>query len=151
MWRQHQLLRTHALVPLADDFDTHTDHLRRFRTMMCTFDAAPAAFRADLDRRGLSGRVLIATFSEFGRRVPDNGSGGLDHGAAGTALLTGPVHPGRHAELPALHRLDRDDNLRATVAMTEFYATLAESWFTVPADPVLPGRPKPVPGIIADP
>ncbi|MET8874197.1 DUF1501 domain-containing protein [Nocardia sp. NPDC004604] len=145
---QHGIRIVH--VPMADDFDTHTDHLTRYASIMRQFDAAIGAFRADLDRRGLASRVLIATLSEFGRRVPDNDSGGLDHGAASTALLFGPVRPGGHGEQPSLRTLDRDDNLKATVDMSEFYATIAESWFTVPAELVLPGRPKPVPGIIVD-
>ena len=145
---QHGIRVVH--VPMADDFDTHTNHLTRYSDIMRQFDAAIGAFRADLDRRGLSSRILIATFSEFGRRVPDNDSGGLDHGAASTALLFGPVHPGAHGAHPSLRTLDSDDNLVATIDMTEFYATIAESWFTVPAELVLPGRPKPVPGIVVD-
>ncbi|BBX86847.1 DUF1501 domain-containing protein [Mycolicibacterium aubagnense] len=94
-------------------------------------------------------RVLVATFREFGRRVSDNGSSGLDRGAASTVLLLGPTNPGIFGEPPSLTRLDVDDNLRATVNMTEFYATIAEGWFGVPENLVLPGSPKPIAGVIA--
>jgi uncharacterized protein (DUF1501 family) len=51
-------------------------------------------------------------------------------------------------EQPSLRHLDPDDNLKATVNMTEYYATIAESWFGIPAGDVLPGSPKPIPGIL---
>jgi uncharacterized protein (DUF1501 family) len=135
-------------VPMDADFDTHTDHRIRYARLMADFDKALAALRTDLARRGIADRVLIATYSEFGRRVPDNGSTGLDHGAAGTALLMGPTDGGVFGEQPSLRHLDPDDNLKATVNMTEYYATIAESWFGIPAGDVLPGSPKPIPGIL---
>ncbi|MFD0000494.1 DUF1501 domain-containing protein [Nocardia sp. NPDC127526] len=136
-------------VPMGADFDTHTEHPMRYAELMSDLDASLAALRADLAARGIADRVLIAAYSEFGRRVPDNGSDGLDHGAAGTALLLGPANAGVFGEQPALRTLDADDNLRATVNMTEFYATIAESWFGVPAGDVLPGAPRPLPGVVA--
>ncbi|MTJ62391.1 DUF1501 domain-containing protein [Nocardia seriolae] len=136
-------------VPMGADFDTHTKHPARYADLMRDLDDSLSAFRADLAARGLTDRVLIAAYSEFGRRVPDNDSDGLDHGAAGTALLLGPTNPGVFGEPPSLRNLDADDNLRATVAMTEFYATIAESWFGVPATDVLAGAPRPLPGVVA--
>ncbi|MFJ4657721.1 DUF1501 domain-containing protein [Nocardia sp. NPDC088792] len=144
---QHGLRIVH--VPMGADFDTHSRHPTRYGALMTDLDAALAALRTDLAARGIADRVLIAAYSEFGRRVPDNGSDGLDHGAAGTALLLGPTNPGVFGDLPSLRNLDPDDNLRATVDMSEFYATLAESWFGIPANEVLPGRPRPIPGVVA--
>ncbi len=135
-------------VPVGADFDTHDDHLPRFGALMTDLDDAVAALRRDLQRRALDNQVLIAVFTEFGRRVADNGSSGLDHGTASVAMLMGPTRSGVFGEPPSLRRLDADGNLVATANMTEFYATVAESWFGVPADLVLPGRPKPIPGII---
>ncbi|MCU1642177.1 MAG: hypothetical protein JWN03_2452 [Nocardia sp.] len=136
-------------VPMGADFDTHTGHPDRYAKLMADLDASLAALRQDLAARGIADRVLIAAYSEFGRRVPDNGSDGLDHGAAGTALLLGPTRAGVFGELPNLRTLDSDDNLRATVDMTEYYATIAESWFGIPATEVLPGAPRPIPGVVA--
>ncbi|MEC3958519.1 DUF1501 domain-containing protein [Nocardia sp. CDC153] len=136
-------------VPMGADFDTHSNHTEQYAELMTDLDNSLAAFRQDLAARGIADRVLIAAYSEFGRRVPDNDSGGLDHGAAGTALLLGPTNSGVAGEMPSLRALDADDNLRATVDMTEFYATLAESWFGVPASDVLPGSPRPLPGVVA--
>lgn len=135
-------------VPVGADFDTHTDHLNRYRRLMTDLDMCLWRFRADLAHRGIADNVLIACFSEFGRRVPDNDSSGLDHGAASAALLLGPTHRGVFGEQPSLADLDADDNLKPTVQMTEFYATLAEGWFGVPASEILPGAPKPIPGIL---
>jgi uncharacterized protein (DUF1501 family) len=136
-------------VPYQADFDTHENHTDRYPKLMHDLDAALDAFFTDLDRRKLSNLVLVATTSEFGRRVPDNGSSGLDHGAASTALLVGPVTPGLHGEFPRLDHLDDNDNLIATVNMTEYYATIAQHWLGVPADSVLPGSPHPLDGVIA--
>jgi uncharacterized protein (DUF1501 family) len=136
-------------VPYQSDFDTHENHTDRYTKLMHDLDAALEAFLGDLEQRKLTNLVLVATTSEFGRRVPDNDSSGLDHGAASTALLVGPVVPGVHSELPSLEHLDENDNLIATVNMTEYYATLAQHWFGVPASSVLPGSPHPLDGVIA--
>ncbi|MDQ6783041.1 MAG: DUF1501 domain-containing protein [Actinomycetota bacterium] len=135
-------------VPLTGDYDTHTTIVDRYPRLMTDLDGSVDAFVVDLQRRGLADRVLIATTSEFGRRAAENGSGGLDHGAASSMLLLGPVIAGVRGELPRLDRLDSDGNLAATTNLTEYYATLAESWLGVPADGVLPGRPRPLGEIV---
>lgn len=129
-------------VPWGADFDTHEDHRNRHDALMTRLDANLDALAGDLERRGLANRVLVASVSEFGRRVPDNGTSGLDHGTASMALMVGPVRQGVLGEVPRLDRLDPDGNLRATVSMTEYYATIAEHWLGVPAGDVLPGRPR---------
>ncbi len=128
-------------------FDTHDDHRGSHDYQLMELDQALTAFRADLESLGLAETTLIATTSEFGRRPAEN-NGGTDHGTASTMLLAGPVIGGRHGQAPSLNDLD-DGNLRATVNMGEYYATLAESWFGVPATEVLPGSPTPVSGLIA--
>lgn len=135
-------------VPFHGDFDSHESHLERHAALMTELDDALAAFRADLAARGIADRVLIATTSEFGRRVPDNASNGLDHGAASLAFLAGPVAAGLYGAYPDLARLDGNENLVATVSMADYYATIAEAWFGVPAPDVLTGRPSPLAGII---
>lgn len=140
-------------VPMTDDFDTHEDHLSRYQAIMADFDRCLESFRVDLQQRGLADSVLVATMSEFGRRVPDNGSSGndssgLDHGTASVALLIGPVNSGVFGASPSLADLDADGNLKASVNMAEFYATIAESWFGIPANEVLGGSPRPIEGIV---
>jgi len=109
-------------------YDTHDNHRDQYTQLAGGLDEALDAFLADLARRGLADRVLVATTSEFGRRVADNGSDGLDHGAASVALLAGPVVGGLHGSLPSLTATNEDGNLTATVTMSEYYATIAEGW-----------------------
>ncbi len=87
------------------------------------------------------------TTSEFGRRARDNGSSGLDHGAASVAMLIGPVSAGRHGEPPSLTQLDESDNLVATVGLDSYYATVAEGWFGVPASELFTTVPEVLGGI----
>ena len=135
-------------VPMGADFDTHQDHPGRHPGLMQELNDAVVAFLADLDHRGLGDQVLVATTSEFGRTARDNGSNGLDHGTASVALLCGPVKAGLYGEHPSLTKLDDDDQLIATVGFDQYYATLAESWFGIPATEVLPGKAQPISGIV---
>ena len=135
-------------VPMGADFDTHTDNPGRHPGLMENLAKSIDAFMADLERRGIADQVLIATTSEFGRTVKDNGSNGLDHGTASCALLLGPVKAGLHGEHPSLTKLDGDGQLIATVGFDQYYATIAETWFGVPASDVLPGTVKPLPELL---
>ncbi len=72
----------------------------------------------------LADRVLVLSFSEFGRRVQENGSGGTDHGAAGPVFLAGPaVKPGLLGAYPSLTDLD-DGDLKPVVDFRRVYATI---------------------------
>ncbi len=134
-------------VPFEGDFDTHDDHLYRHDSLMAQLDASLEAFLADLNNTGLADRVLVMTTSEFGRRAADSGSSGLDHGAASMGLLFGPVNVGRYGELPSFTDLV-DDNLAATVTLEDYYATVAEGWFEVPASELLNNGASALEGVI---
>jgi uncharacterized protein (DUF1501 family) len=105
------------------------------------------AFQRDLEARGLADRVLVQVWSEFGRRVEENGSEGTDHGAAGIGFLMGSRVIGTMVgEFPGLDNLDEDDNLRATSDFRAAYCSLLEQWFDTDAAAVVPdagsvGRP----------
>lgn len=131
-------------VSVGGDFDTHENHRERHDELMAELDQALDVFLTDLANRGHGERVLVATTSEFGRRPEENGDAGLDHGTASTMLLAGPVRPGRSGEQPSFTDLDDDGNVTATMSMNDYYATLAEAWFGVPASSVLPGSPRPL-------
>ena len=77
--------------------DTHAGQVATFNPSLQAIADSVAAFQADLESRGLADRVLIHIWSEFGRRVQENGSLGTDHGASGTSLLIGSRdgHDGR--------------------------------------------------------
>ncbi len=127
-------------------FDTHDEQAYMHGALMNELGPAIAALQDDLTVRGLADRTRIATTSKFGRRPEQNG-GGTDHGTAGPALLCGPVTPGLHGETPRLDRLDDDGNLAATAMIEDYYATLAESWFGIPADEVLPPLSRSIPSV----
>lgn len=121
-------------------FDTHTDQRGRHDGLMQRLDAGLAAFFADLGSRGLAGRVVLLAFSEFGRRVKENGSGGTDHGTAGPVFVLGPeVKGGLYGAPPALGATENGD-LVHTVDFRRVYATLAGAWMGVDARTVLPGE-----------
>ncbi len=128
-------------------FDTHSDQRGTHEYLMMEYADALGAFLDDLSDRGHAADTLVATTSEFGRRVPEN-RGGTDHGAAGMVMLAGPVVPGIHGEAPSLTNLD-DDNLVATVDFEQYYATLAEKWFGIPSTEVLASGANPLDGILA--
>ena len=127
-------------------FDTHSNQRGTHDGLLTQIDQAVAAFQADLAKRDLLKSTLIASYSEFGRRPMENDSG-TDHGTAGIAMLWGPVTAGVHGEPISLTALDEHDNFRATTMMDTYYATLAEGWFGVDSNDVLPTKTKPIAGL----
>lgn len=132
-------------VPFSGDFDTHEDHLTRHNALMTELDGALDAFLQELAALGMTQKVLVATTSEFGRRANQN-SNGLDHGTATVGLLAGAVHAGVYGQHPNWSTLDTNDNLKCTVTMGDYYATLAQ-WMGVNPTDVLAGSPTPLAGI----
>ncbi|HVZ94244.1 MAG TPA: DUF1501 domain-containing protein [Phycisphaerales bacterium] len=101
-----------------------------------------AAFSKDLKAQGNDGRVLTMTFSEFGRRVAQNGSGGTDHGTAAPMFIMGPmVRPGLTGRHPSLKDLDEGD-LKFGTDFRSVYASILDDWMKTDARKVL-GRPFP--------
>lgn len=122
-------------------FDTHDSHAWEHPQLMGQLDAAIDGFLERMTDAGRAEDVLVATTSEFGRRVPENGRG-LDHGSASTMLLAGAVPTGRFGEPSPIDDLDEDDNLRVTVPFDRYLGTLAESWLGVEASSILPSEPE---------
>jgi uncharacterized protein (DUF1501 family) len=113
-------------------FDTHENHNAEHGALMTDINDSIEAFLQDLERLGLSDRVLVMTTSEFGRRPKPNDSAGLDHGTASSMALFGPVNRGRFGQHHSLTDFAEDDNFIATVGFDSYYATVAEGWFGVP-------------------
>ena len=89
----------------------------------------------DLKSAGLDDRVIVMTFSEFGRRVHENDSQGTDHGTAGPVFLAGsPVKGGMIGSRPDLTHLE-DGDLKVQHDFRSIYATILEQWLEV--DPVV--------------
>jgi uncharacterized protein (DUF1501 family) len=103
-------------------FDTHYTELNRHDDLMGYLDSAVSAFYQDLDAHGVADKVLVATWSEFGRRPKENASGGTDHGAAAPVLLIGnPVKGGIYGQTPSLTDLDTTGNLKFGVDFRSVY------------------------------
>jgi uncharacterized protein (DUF1501 family) len=97
------------------------------------------AFLDDLAAARLDDRVLVLDFSEFGRRVAENGSKGTDHGTAGPVLLAGPsVRPGLAGTYPSLTDLV-DGDLKTAVDFRRVYATVLEGWLGLRSKDALGG------------
>ncbi|HVK59519.1 MAG TPA: DUF1501 domain-containing protein, partial [Candidatus Kapabacteria bacterium] len=84
-------------------YDTHTNQAGAHERLLRDFSTALKAFMDDLKAQGNAGRVLVMTFSEFGRRVSQNANGGTDHGAAAPLFLVGPkLKSGLLGQYPSL-------------------------------------------------
>lgn len=114
-------------------FDTHINQVATQHRLLAEVGGALAAFRRSMLAAGLWDRVLVMTYSEFGRRVAENGSGGTDHGtAAPHFLLGGRVRGGFHGEFPSLAALENGD-LRYSTDFRQLYSTILQSWWGVPS------------------
>jgi uncharacterized protein (DUF1501 family) len=121
-------------------YDTHSNQLGDHGNLLSELDQSLDAFYRDLVEHGYDQRVVVMTYSEFGRRVEDNGSGGTDHGSAGLMFVLGTkVRGGLFGAPPSLADLDPDGNLRHSVDFRQVYASLLANWIDTDPVPVLFG------------
>jgi uncharacterized protein (DUF1501 family) len=126
-------------------FDTHSDQKNRHDALMRRLDAALPTFLADLAGTEAGRYTTVVAFSEFGRRVRENGSNGTDHGVAGPMFVAGEaVRGGLYGKHPSLETLD-DGDLVHTTDFRSVYATLIHDWFGLDAQRVLGARYAPLP------
>jgi len=133
-------LPARIFVVSLDGFDTHSQQAGGHAALMAELSGAIRAFEQDLVEHKLADRVLLATYSEFGRRVAENGSLGTDHGAASMLFAVSPT--GRGGVLgthPSLTDLT-DGDLKFNLDFRSVYATLLEKWLEIPAEGILGGR-----------
>jgi len=120
-------------------YDTHANQAGTQQRLLGELGGALQAFCADLKAQGNLDRVLVMTFSEFGRRVEQNASAGTDHGAAAPLFLVGTsVKAGLAGFYPSLapENLIRGD-LQFTVDFRSVYATVLERWLQTKSRPIL--------------
>ena len=118
-------------------FDTHANQAGRHANLMRQMGGGLHAFYKDLKAQGNSGRVLTMAFSEFGRRVGQNASGGTDHGTAAPMYLVGDmIRPGLLGDHPSLSDLDSGD-LKYNLDFRSVYAAILEDWMGAPANQIL--------------
>lgn len=129
-----------------DGYDTHASQATAHGYLLGELGDSLAAFQKDLERHKVADRVLTLVFSEFGRRVRENSSGGTDHGAASCLFLVGgAVNAGLHGVFPSMTDLD-DGDLKHTVDFRRVYASVLDDWLGVPSSHIVgPGfAPLPV-------
>ena len=138
-------LSTRVYYVSLGGFDTHANQRGRHEQLLSRFAEAVDAFWRDLDHQKNAERVLMMTFSEFGRRVAQNASGGTDHGTAAPVFLMGPrVKGGVVGQHPSLTDLDGGD-LKFRTDFRSVYATVLQGWLDTPSRPVLGGQYKVLP------
>ncbi len=127
-------LNTRVYLVKLGSFDTHADQGDRHHQLLDQLGRALPAFYADLAASGDADRTLTMTFSEFGRRVHQNGSAGTDHGTAAPVMLFGPaVQGGFHGAGPDLAGQDRAGNLPTSADFRSVYRTVLSSWLGLDA------------------
>jgi uncharacterized protein (DUF1501 family) len=120
-------------------FDTHTQQTDAHARLLKEMGDAVSAFLADLKAQGNLGRVSLMTFSEFGRRVKENASGGTDHGAAAPLFLAGGgIKAGLLGQMPSLSPNDLfDGDVKYNTDFRSVYATVLEKHLGVKSEPIL--------------
>ncbi|RME02308.1 MAG: DUF1501 domain-containing protein [Planctomycetota bacterium] len=125
-------------------FDTHSNQRGRHQKLLRDLAEAMAAFRLALKKIGKWRQVLVMTYSEFGRRVRENGSAGTDHGtAAPHFIMGGAVKGGLLGKYPPLDDLQNGD-LKFQVDYRCMYTTVAKNWWKVSAQFMHPEKYPPL-------
>ena len=119
-------------------YDTHDSQLGTHDELLTELDQSLDAFYRDLVEHGQDQRVIVMTYSEFGRRVDDNASGGTDHGTAGPLFVLGSrVKGGLFGDPPSLTDLDGDGNLKFSTDFRQVYASVLANWIDTDPKPIL--------------
>lgn len=142
-------LPTRVFYVSQGGYDTHTNQANAHPRLLKDLGDSLQAFVADLKAQANLTRVLIMTFSEFGRRVAENASGGTDHGAAAPLFIVGnKIKAGLLGQYPSLAPEDLfQGDLRYRLDFRSVYATILESWLKTRADVIL-GRKFPLLDIV---
>jgi uncharacterized protein (DUF1501 family) len=141
--------RLYYVTYSGNNFDTHVQQADlHTRLLMYTADAV-RGFMEDIARIGRADDVALMIFTEFGRRVEENGSLGTDHGTATPMFVVGKgVKGGFYERHPSLTDLD-DGNMKMTTDFRRVYATMIEEWLGCrEAQAILKGRFEPL-GVFA--
>ena len=129
----------------SPSFDTHSRELDMHRILYSDFGRGVGAFVEQMRRTGNLDRVLLLTFSEFGRQVAENRSNGTDHGDAGVMFLAGGgVQPGLLGQPSDLGRV-HDGGLEPGVDFRQVYGSILRDWLSVDPAPVLGQDVEPYP------
>ncbi|GAB3042792.1 DUF1501 domain-containing protein [Spirosoma pulveris] len=134
-------LTTPVYLTTIGGFDTHANQVvtsnvttGQHANLLKTVADAVATFIKDLRKQNLANRVTVMTFSEFGRRVNQNGTNGTDHGTAAPLFVVGePVRGGIVGDAPVLSDLDSNGDLKFTNDFRQVYASVLRDHLGVDA------------------
>jgi len=133
-------LGTRIFYTQYGSFDTHTDEVALQKHLWEDISSSVAAFFQDLEEHQLGDEVTILMFSEFGRRVRDNGTG-TDHGSGGVAFILGnQIKGGHYNEYPSLNPVKLiEGDLAFNNDFRGLYTDILEDWLEVEARPIVNG------------
>ncbi len=120
-------------------YDTHTNQINTQTRLLQDLGDSTKAFVDDMKAQGNMQRVLVMTFSEFGRRVSENANGGTDHGAAAPMFVVGnKVKAGLLGKYPSLAPQDLfEGDIKYNVDFRNVYASVLENWLKTKSAPIL--------------
>jgi uncharacterized protein (DUF1501 family) len=145
-----QLIKTGLTTSLyytqLGGFDTHASQLGQHDGLLREAGDSLKAFLEDLNKSSDGKRVVVLVFSEFGRRLGENASGGTDHGTAAPVFVLGPaVRSGVQGPYPNLRDLDEGGDPKHAIDFRRVYATLLDQWLGCPSEKVLGEKFTPLP------
>lgn len=122
-------------------FDTHGNQVQSHANLWKDVSTAISDFTDDLKEHGLEKDAAILVFSEFGRRIKDNGTGS-DHGSGEVAFVVGgSVNGGFFGECPSLEESDQaEGDLHFSNDFRSTYATILDKWLGLDPDPIVHGQ-----------
>ena len=134
-------LGTRVYYTQHGSFDTHGDEVNVHGGLWTQVSGAVSDFMADLEEHGRADDAIVLVWTEFGRRIKDNGSG-TDHGSGGTAFIIGnPVAGGFYGQYPSLAEEDHlDGDLHWNNDFRSTYSTIAEQWLGLDPINIVNGR-----------
>ncbi|MFN8526691.1 MAG: DUF1501 domain-containing protein [Chloroflexota bacterium] len=134
-------LGTRVFYTQHGGYDYHAQEVPSHYRLLDELSGALSAFMADLREHNASDNVTIMVFTEFGRRVKDNGSG-TDHGSGGGAFFIGDqIKGGLYAQYPSVKQADwlNGEDLRHTIDFRGIYGTILEQWLGLDPVPIVGG------------
>ena len=137
----HANLGARVLYTQHGPFDTHSGELLSHAKLWDEVAGAVGCLMDDLKEHGNEDDASILIFSEFGRRIQDNGSGS-DHGSAGVAfMIGGAVNGGMYGEYPSLAEAEQiEGDLRSNNDFRSVYTNILEDWLGLDAAPIVNGQ-----------
>jgi uncharacterized protein (DUF1501 family) len=143
-------LKTRVYYVSLGGFDTHSNEKQAHDRLMATLSAGVSAFMKDLKHQGNHEKVLVMTFSEFGRRVAENASHGTDHGTAAPMFVFGSmVKGGVYGDHPSLRPQDLDaGDLKFHTDFRSVYATILSNWMKADSAQILGANFKTLPMLV---